>query len=62
MNVLLLIAPIFAGQMFVLQGTYVNAFLILAALSFLGGVLFLFAKKPQLKPATQQVAQTTHAD
>lgn len=68
MNVLLLIAPIFAGVMFDIQGTYNNAFLILAGLSLLGGTLFLFAKKPQLEPDTQQpdlakqVAQTTPAD
>ena len=31
--------------------TYANAFLILAGLNFLGGVLFLFAKKQALTPA-----------
>ena len=52
MNVLLLIASPLAGYMRDVQGTYNNAFLILAALNFLGGVLFLFAKRPKL-PATQ---------
>ena len=52
MNVLLLIASPLAGYMRDVQGTYTNAFLILAALNFLGGVLFLFAKRPKL-PATQ---------
>ena len=52
MNVLLLIASPLAGYMRDVQGTYNNAFLILAALNFLGGVLFLFAKKPKL-PAAQ---------
>jgi sugar phosphate permease len=51
MNVLLLIAPPLAGYMRDVQGTYNNAFLILAALNFLGGVLFLFAKKPVLHAA-----------
>jgi len=49
MNVLLLIASPLAGYMRDVQGTYTNAFLILAALNFLGGVLFLFAKKPVLQ-------------
>ena len=52
MNVLLLIASPLAGYMRDVQGTYTNAFLILAALNFLGGVLFLFAKRPKL-PAAQ---------
>lgn len=52
MNVLLLIASPLAGYMRDVQGTYTNAFLILAGLNFLGGVLFLFAKRPML-PAAQ---------
>ena len=51
MNVLLLVASPFAGYMRDVQGTYNMAFLILAALNFLGGVLFLMAKKPVLAPA-----------
>ncbi len=46
MNVLLLVAPPLAGFMRDVQGTYTQAFLTLAALNVLGGVLFLFAKKP----------------
>lgn len=46
MNVLLLIAPTFAGIMRDLQGDYVVAFTVLAALNLLGGVLFLAARKP----------------
>jgi len=46
MNVLLLVASPFAGFMRDVQGTYSTAFLVLAALNFLGGVLFLMAKKP----------------
>ena len=46
MNVLLLISSPFAGFMYDLQGTYTTAFLALAALNFLGGGLFLMAKKP----------------
>ncbi len=52
MNVLLLIASPFAGYLRDVQGTYSMAFLILAGLNFLGGVLFLFAKRPVL-PAAQ---------
>ena len=51
MNVLLLIASPLAGYMRDVQGTYTNAFLILAALNFIGGVCFLFAKRPVLPGA-----------
>ena len=58
MNVLLLLASPFAGFMYDLQGTYTTAFLVLAALNFLGGVLFLMAKRPSspLPAATQKKA------
>ena len=51
MNILLLIASPFAGYLRDVQGTYANAFLILAGLNFLGGVLFLLAKRPVLAAA-----------
>ena len=54
MNVLLLFAPLFAGVMRDIQGNYTTAFATLGALSFLGGVLMLMAKKPVLKPATER--------
>ena len=50
MNVLLLIAAPFAGYLRDVQGTYTTAFNTLAALNFLGGALFLMAKKPVLTP------------
>jgi sugar phosphate permease len=46
MNVLLLVASPFAGFMRDIQGTYTVAFLVLAGLNLLGGLLFLAAKKP----------------
>jgi MFS family permease len=46
MNVLLLVAPPLAGFMRDVQGTYTQAFLGLAALNVLGGILFLNARKP----------------
>ena len=46
MNVLLLIGSPMAGYMRDAQGSYDMAFLLLAGLNFLGGVLFLFARKP----------------
>ncbi len=52
MNLLLLIASPFAGYMRDVQGTYSTAFLVLAALNFLGGVLFLMAKRPSLNLAS----------
>ena len=51
MNILLLVASPFAGYLRDVQGTYTNTLLILAGLNFLGGVLFLSAKKPVLAAA-----------
>lgn len=49
MNVLLLIGSPMAGYMKDVQDSYDMAFLILAGFNFLGGVLFLFARKPRLR-------------
>ena len=49
MNVLLLIGSPLAGYMRDHQGSYDTAFLLLAGLNFLGGVLFVFARKPTAK-------------
>ena len=51
MNFLLLIAAPFAGFMRDVQGSYTDAFLILAGLNFAGAVLFLMAKRPAPRPA-----------
>ncbi|MDE2937978.1 MAG: MFS transporter [Chloroflexota bacterium] len=48
MNVLLLIGSPLAGYMRDVQGSYDPAFLLLAGFNFLGGVLFLFARKPRV--------------
>ena len=48
MNVLLLIGSPLAGYMRDIQQTYDPAFLLLAGFNFLGGVLFLFARKPRV--------------
>ncbi len=53
MNLLLLIAPIYAGVLHDTMGSYDFAFLSLAALNFLGGVMFLMAKKPRLDPTAK---------
>ena len=47
MNVLLLIGSPMAGYMRDIQQSYDMAFLMLAGFNFLGGVLFLFARKPR---------------
>ena len=47
MNVLLLIGSPLAGYMRDVQGSYDTAFLLLAGLNFLGGVLFLLARRPR---------------
>ena len=41
-----LVSAPFAGYRYDIQGSYTIAFLILAAISFIGGVFFLLAKKP----------------
>ena len=58
MNVLLLMAAPFAGFMRDIQGTYTLAFITLAGLNFLGGVLFLMAKRPALTPASARPVGT----
>jgi len=62
MNVLLLISPIFAGYMRDTLGNYDIAFVTLAGFNFLGGVLLLFAKKPQLPSRTDPVRFSATAD
>ncbi len=46
MNVLLLAAPVFPGYLHDIYGNYTLAFMILAGLNCIGGVLFLLARKP----------------
>ena len=50
MNILLLISSPLAGYMRDIQNSYDMAFLLLAGFNFLGGVLFLFARKPVVRP------------
>jgi MFS family permease len=59
MNVLLLMASPFAGFMRDVQGTYTTAFLVLAALNFLGGVLFPMAKRPAPVSERQRPVERT---
>ena len=49
MNIMLLGAPIYPAILHDMQGSYDFAFLSLAFLNFIGGAMFLFAKKP-VKP------------
>jgi OFA family oxalate/formate antiporter-like MFS transporter len=51
MNVLLLAAPLFAGIMFDLQGSYTVPFIAVAAVSFLGSGLFLLLGEPDPLPS-----------
>ena len=51
MNILLLGAGPFAGYMYDWQESYTVAFLVLAGFNFLGGVCFLFARRPQIPTA-----------
>lgn len=50
MNVLLLVASPMTGYMRDVQGTYTDAFLILAGLNLLGGFFFLVAQRPVPRP------------
>ena len=50
MNLLLLVAAPLAGYMRDVQGSYTQAFYLLAALNMVGAVLFLMAKRPVLRP------------
>ena len=55
MNIMLLGAPIYPAIMLGIQGSYDFAFLSLAFLNFIGGAMFLLAKKP-VKPVRRQVS------
>ena len=59
MNVLLLLSSPFAGYVRDEYGAYTWAFLILAGLNFLGGVLFLMARRPRVRPTPAEAAQQT---
>lgn len=52
MNILMLVAAPFAGWVRDTQGSYELAFLSLAGCSLAGGVCFLLARKPELKPGS----------
>jgi sugar phosphate permease len=55
MNVMMLFSAPFAGYIRDTTGSYDIAFLVLAAINFTGGILFLMAKKPlQPRPAASQ--------
>jgi len=53
MNVLLLIAAPLVGWMRDVQGTYTDAFIIMVLTNFAGAACFVFAKRPERKPALQ---------
>ena len=57
MNIMLLGAPIYPAIMLGIQGSYDFAFLSLAALNFIGGAMFLMAKKP-VKPTGSRRSAT----
>jgi MFS family permease len=54
MNIMMLFSAPFAGYIRDVRGTYTIAFLVLAAMNFTGGILFLLARKPSLpRPAAR---------
>ncbi|MDP6549764.1 MAG: MFS transporter [Dehalococcoidia bacterium] len=55
MNIMMLFSAPFAGYIRDTVGTYNIAFLVLAAVNFIGGILFFIAKKPSLgRPAARR--------
>lgn len=54
MNLLMMGAPILAGYLYDVQGTYIVPFVGLAVLCFLGAALILLARKPTLPGTPQQ--------
>lgn len=58
MNIMLLGAPIYPAIMLGIQGSYDFAFLSLAFLNFIGGAMFLLAKKPVKPVRRHRAAQT----
>lgn len=47
-NLAMMLGPVFAGYLFDIQGTYFTPFIVFSILSFIGGILILFAKRPQV--------------
>ena len=60
-NVLLFGMPVFAGYMFDVRGSYTIPFIILAALSFAGSLLFLLLGEPSEMPSPRQAATKSAA-
>ncbi len=56
MYVFMLSAPLFAGFLFDVTGSYTLAFLIIGSLGMLSGVLFLLARKPTSLPLDRRAA------
>ena len=49
-NIAMIGAPLFAGYMFDLKGSYIVPFIAFSALNFVGAFLILFVKKPKTAP------------
>ena len=62
MNLLLLVAAPLAGYMRDVQGSYTQAFYLLAALNMVGAVLFLMAKRPVLRSEAAKTAASGASD
>ena len=58
MNIMMLLSAPFAGYIRDTTGTYDIAFLVLAAVNFIGGILFVMAKKPSLRRPAAHQAET----
>jgi len=59
MNIAMIFAPLFAGYMFDTTGTYIVPFTIFAGLTFAGGVLMLFVRRPKAPLGTVQAEPAT---
>ena len=58
MYIVMLAAPLFAGAMFDIRGSYFLPITILGSLGFLSGVCFLLAKKPVLISPARRTGET----
>ena len=61
-NITMMFAPVFAGFMYDLQKSYLIPFATFAIMAYLGAVLMLTVKKPELQPTVAATEQKTSAD
>ena len=61
-NIAMIGAPLFAGYMFDLKGSYIVPFTAFSALNFVGAILILWVRKPRMTPAPRTGVSRESAD